>query len=235
MKAKTELKIIVECNACCPDTMEIVKVDYGDERDYYINFRIDSFYAGQSVIGIIKARLRLAWLAIRKGNYIHQEIITTREALMELRDGLIQMNLEITQNKEKVEVRSFKEKVQKVFPTAIHGVYAKMYTDHHFIYLKGTDPVTDSIGSGRSEEEAWKVAYRLHGLLSEANIRIGPVKGKGMTLKEAIESGKDFTKHDVQVALYVYRDYIYERAENGRLFVPTASDIKSDYWERAEI
>ena len=95
MNCKTKLRVIVECNACCPDTMEIVRADYGDGNDYYIQFRIDSFYAGQSVTGIIKERLRLAWLAIRKGNYIHQEIITTKEALMELRNGLIEMNLEM--------------------------------------------------------------------------------------------------------------------------------------------
>ena len=88
---KKEIKIIVGCEAACSETMEIVRQDWGDETDYFIQFRVDSFYAGQSLWLIFKERLRLAWLAVRKGNYIHQEILTNEKNLLRLRDELIQM------------------------------------------------------------------------------------------------------------------------------------------------
>ena len=88
---KKEIKIIVGCEAACSETMEIVRQDWSDEIGYFIRFRVDSFYAGQSLWGIFKERLRLAWLAVRKGNYIHQEILTNRENLLRLWDELTQM------------------------------------------------------------------------------------------------------------------------------------------------
>jgi len=84
-------RIRIPCDANCDEEMEITKLtwkDINEDPDYLISFRIDSFYAGQSILGIIKRRLQLAWLALRKGNYYHQEIIVTEKELKELRDNL---------------------------------------------------------------------------------------------------------------------------------------------------
>ena len=83
--------IVIQCEGNCLETMEFKKIDWGDGIEYYIEFRTSTFYAGQSVIGIIKERLKFAWQAIRKGNYIHQEILTSTKALEMLRDKLTEM------------------------------------------------------------------------------------------------------------------------------------------------
>lgn len=78
--------INIPCD-CGTEVIEITKWDDEDD-DYIINFMIDSFSAGQSIFYILKHRLQLAWLALRKGNYIHQEICLTKEKLTELRDNI---------------------------------------------------------------------------------------------------------------------------------------------------
>ena len=83
--------ITVQCEGNCSETMEIKKVNWGDEIDYYIEFRTSTFYCGQSAWGIIKERIQFAWLALTKGNYIHQEILTNKQSLEMLRDELTKM------------------------------------------------------------------------------------------------------------------------------------------------
>jgi hypothetical protein len=78
--------ISIPCD-CWTETIEIEKWD-DDHDDFFINFKVNSFSSGQSVRWIIKRRLQLAWLALRKGNYIHQEISLTRDKMIELRDNI---------------------------------------------------------------------------------------------------------------------------------------------------
>ena len=78
--------ISIPCD-CWTETIEIDKWD----DDFLINFKVDSFSSGQSVLWIIKRRLQLAWLALRKGNYVHQEISLTRDKMVELRDNINEM------------------------------------------------------------------------------------------------------------------------------------------------
>lgn len=101
-KADNELKIIIPlaCEGNCSEKMTIQTLDWGDDNiDIYISFSIDSFYAGQSVIGILKERIKLAWLALRKGNYIHNEILTNTRAMSELNVKLSEMLERIEQNR----------------------------------------------------------------------------------------------------------------------------------------
>lgn len=78
--------ISIPCD-CYTETIEIEKWD-DNHDDYNISFKVDSFSSGQSVLWIINRRLQLAWLALRKGNYIHQEISLTRDKMIELRDNI---------------------------------------------------------------------------------------------------------------------------------------------------
>ena len=78
--------ITIPCD-CWNETIEIDNWD--DEHDHFlINFRVSSFSSGQGVLWILKQRIRFAWLALRKGNYIHQEIALTRNKMEELRDNI---------------------------------------------------------------------------------------------------------------------------------------------------
>jgi hypothetical protein len=79
--------------------MEIQTIDWGDDMDICISFSADTFYAGQSIVGILKERLKLAWLALRKGNYIHNEILTNTRAMSELNGKLSQMLRRIYETK----------------------------------------------------------------------------------------------------------------------------------------
>ena len=81
--------ISIPCD-CWTETVEINKWD-DEHDDFLINFKVDSFSSRQSVLWIFKRRLQLAWLAIRKGNYIHQEISLTRDKMVELRDNINEM------------------------------------------------------------------------------------------------------------------------------------------------
>jgi len=86
MKDPATTEIIIPCH-CRTERIIISKFD--DEWDtYYFSFYIDSFYAGQSIWHIFIERLKLAWLALRKGNYIHQEVILDLDSMLELKDGL---------------------------------------------------------------------------------------------------------------------------------------------------
>lgn len=81
-------KIRISCD-CGEIDMEIIKTTWQEDVvDYYLDFRISSFYSGQSVIGIIKQRIKLAWLALRKGNYYFQSMEVKEDTLKELRDNL---------------------------------------------------------------------------------------------------------------------------------------------------
>jgi hypothetical protein len=86
-----EITIPLKCEGNCTEKMEIKSVDWGNETDFYVTFSIDTFYVGQSIFGVIKERIKLAWLAIRKGNYIHNEILTSAKALSELNGKLSEM------------------------------------------------------------------------------------------------------------------------------------------------
>jgi hypothetical protein len=79
----------IPCECGCVE-LEIKKHDWrdGDEPLYMIEFKVSAFYAGQSLIHIIKQRLKFAWLALRKGNYYFQDIVANKELLAELRDNL---------------------------------------------------------------------------------------------------------------------------------------------------
>lgn len=101
MKTENNLKIVIQlkCEGNCTEKMEITTLDWGDELDICISFSIDTFYAGQSVIGILKERIKLAWLAIRKGNYVHNEILTNIKAMSELNGKLSEM-LDMINSKE---------------------------------------------------------------------------------------------------------------------------------------
>lgn len=81
--------ISIPCD-CYTETIEIDRRN-SDPDDFYITFKIDSFCSGQSVLRIIKKRLKLAWLALRKGNYIHQDIILSKDKMVELRNNIIEI------------------------------------------------------------------------------------------------------------------------------------------------
>lgn len=78
--------ISIPCD-CWTETIEIEKWD-DEHDDFLICFKVRSFSSGQRVLWILKERMRLAWLALRKGNYIHQEISLTRDKMVELRDNI---------------------------------------------------------------------------------------------------------------------------------------------------
>jgi len=88
-KKKEDLsKIRISCD-CGEIDMEIIEATWNDNsKDYYIDFKISSFYSGQSVIGIIKERIKLAWLALRKGNYYFQSMEVKKDTLLELKNNL---------------------------------------------------------------------------------------------------------------------------------------------------
>jgi hypothetical protein len=87
-KKREKMSIIVQCEGNCSETMEFKILDWGDDIDYCIEFRASTFYAGQSIVGIMRERIKFAWEAIRKGNYIHNEILTNKRSLELLRDKL---------------------------------------------------------------------------------------------------------------------------------------------------
>jgi len=78
--------ISIPCD-CWTETIEIEKWD-DEYDDFIISFKINSFSSGQSILWIIKQRIQFAWLALRKGNYIHQEISLTRDKMEEFRDNI---------------------------------------------------------------------------------------------------------------------------------------------------
>ena len=81
-----------ECD-CFTEELRITK-DYEfdfSEPIYYVDFRVDSFCVGQSIFWIMKQRLKLAWLAIRKGNYIHQDLVLKEKNIIEFRDRLSEL------------------------------------------------------------------------------------------------------------------------------------------------
>lgn len=90
---KDTLTIRVPCDAICTEEIDLTRTKWLDDVDYYyyMSFRTCTFYGAQSVIEIIKARIRFAWQAIRKGNYIHQEIILNKESLKDMRDMIDKM------------------------------------------------------------------------------------------------------------------------------------------------
>lgn len=86
MENPATTEIIIPCN-CRTERIVISKFD--DDWDaYYFSFYIDSFYAGQSIWRIFIERLKLAWLALRKGNYIHQDLTLDLNLMLELKEDL---------------------------------------------------------------------------------------------------------------------------------------------------
>lgn len=84
-------KVIAEVKCNCVghcQTIELKKYDYNNgEVDYAIDFRVSIFSSG-NILSIIQRRLKLAWLAIRKGNYIHNDICIDRYGLYKLHKDL---------------------------------------------------------------------------------------------------------------------------------------------------
>lgn len=80
MKKSFEIKIPCDCHT------EEIRIEQFDKCDdlYYMSFWACTFYSGQIGLGSIWARIKMAWLALRRGNYIHQEIVLTRGSLLEL-------------------------------------------------------------------------------------------------------------------------------------------------------
>jgi len=86
LKNPPAFEITIPCDC---GTEKICINTYDDMEDYYcLSFYIDSFYACQSVWYVIKDRIKLAWKALRKGNFIFQEMILTSASIKELRDDL---------------------------------------------------------------------------------------------------------------------------------------------------
>jgi len=95
---KKKVKVEIECDCGC-QSIVVHELDWGGRKDFSICFYVCAFYSGQSVIRILKERIKMAWLALRKGNYVHNEIITNKEALTRLRDGLNEiLNCEVERN-----------------------------------------------------------------------------------------------------------------------------------------
>jgi hypothetical protein len=79
-----QIQIPCECN-----TEKIVISKFDDLEDYYyLSFWVDSFYSGQCLYWIWKERIKMAWKALRKGNFIFQEMTLDLKKIIELRDDL---------------------------------------------------------------------------------------------------------------------------------------------------
>lgn len=87
---KTTKLITIRCD-CGNEIIELMRCDWGDETDYIINFYVSTFSAGQGIFNTLKCRLKMAWLALRKGSYIHEEIIANRKKLEELQVDLVEL------------------------------------------------------------------------------------------------------------------------------------------------
>ena len=93
-------EIEIPCD-CHMEKMVIHKFD-DDEDDwdyYYLSFWVDSFY-NQSILWWFWDRVKMAWEAIRKGNYIHQEITLNKKKIIELRDNLNEI-IKLSQGEDK--------------------------------------------------------------------------------------------------------------------------------------
>jgi hypothetical protein len=84
---ETSKTILIPCE-CWTESVEITRADWNDGTDYYIHFKVDCFAAGQGIFAVLKNRLKFAWQALRKGTYIHEEIIVTRQSLQEIQSGI---------------------------------------------------------------------------------------------------------------------------------------------------
>lgn len=82
-----KIKIPYSCGEIEWELMEM-KFDHQEEPEYFFDFKISAFDAGQSIIGLIKERIKLAWLSLRKGNYYFQSMEIKKELLEQLRDDL---------------------------------------------------------------------------------------------------------------------------------------------------
>lgn len=84
--------IELRCDCNTRHRLEIVKYDWDDgQTEYELGFVVSAYYCDQSLIGIIKTRLKFAWQALRKGNYLHNVIMTRKEALSEFNKKLTEM------------------------------------------------------------------------------------------------------------------------------------------------
>ena len=88
-KADSIFEIQIPCD-CHTEGIVIRKWD--DMEDYYyLEFWAHTYYSGQGLWWTFKQRVKFAWQALRKGNYIHQEIILNRNKITELRDDLTKL------------------------------------------------------------------------------------------------------------------------------------------------
>jgi hypothetical protein len=70
-----EDKILVECQC----GSEGITVEHFDD-EIYLSFWVDTWYAEQkSFLDEILKRLKIAWTILRKGMYLYQEIILTKD------------------------------------------------------------------------------------------------------------------------------------------------------------
>jgi len=83
MQIKTE-KIYVPCDCGCT-IIEICKYDYPEssswKEDYDINFYVNAYYSDQRNSFLNK--LKTAWNIIKKGTYMYQSILLTKEQYQE--------------------------------------------------------------------------------------------------------------------------------------------------------
>ncbi len=70
-----EDKILVECQC----GSEGITVEHFDD-EIYLSFWVDTWYAEQkSFLEEILKRIKIAWTILRKGMYLYQEIILTKD------------------------------------------------------------------------------------------------------------------------------------------------------------
>jgi hypothetical protein len=102
-----EIEIPCGCN-----TEKIVINKFDDNYDeYWIGFYVDSFY-NQSLTHIFIDRLKMAWEALLKGNYIHQEMLLSGDKIKELRDNLNKV-IRLAECEEKCDSMSVKDVLEK--------------------------------------------------------------------------------------------------------------------------
>ena len=88
-KVDDEFEIQIPCGC---HTEKIIIHKFDDLEDYYyLEFWVTSFYSTQSLWRVLKDRIKMAWRALLKGNYIHQEITLDEQKIIELRDNLTEL------------------------------------------------------------------------------------------------------------------------------------------------
>ena len=88
-EGKDRLKTTAIEVACDCHTEKLVISRFDDELDlYFLSFYVDQFYSCQRVRTVIWDRIKMAWKALRKGNFIFHEMSFDKAKLIELRDNI---------------------------------------------------------------------------------------------------------------------------------------------------